>query len=134
VVAETAQAIAVVHGTLGPGLPEHVYRRCLRHELTLRGLRAEADVPLGVSYKGQHIEDAFRATLVVEDALIVDIRAGSSAAPMQEARLRLVLMHSGARAAMMIDFHEPDLQAGLVGIDAARPDARLPLPPALGAA
>ncbi len=63
-----------VHRALGPGLLESTYQRCLMHELELRGLVVLAEVPLGLVYKGLVVDGAYRIDLLVEDAVVVEVK------------------------------------------------------------
>jgi GxxExxY protein len=72
-----------VHRILGPGLLESAYEQCLCHELRLRGLRFERQVPLPVQYKGINLDCGYRIDILVEDAVIIELevpRACSSCA------------------------------------------------------
>ncbi|SRR5579871_2881293 len=64
-----------VHSLLGPGLLESVYEHCLAHELSLRGLKVERQVPVPVVYKDTQLEIGFRIDLLVEDCLILELKA-----------------------------------------------------------
>ncbi len=64
-----------VHKVLGPGLLESVYQRCLFNELCRRGLRVESEAPVTVIYKGDVITEAYRVDLLVENKLVVELKA-----------------------------------------------------------
>lgn len=64
-----------VHSTLGPGLLESVYQTCLRHELLKLGLKVECEAWLPIEYDGMKIEGAYKADLIVEDLLVVELKA-----------------------------------------------------------
>jgi len=64
-----------VHKQLGPGLLEKVYELCLERELEIRGLRVERQYPLSVAYKGEIIHEAFYLDLLVENTLIIELKA-----------------------------------------------------------
>lgn len=64
-----------VHRALGPGLLESTYEMCLCRELSLRDLRFERQKPIAVEYKGVKLDCGYRADLVVEDAVLVEIKA-----------------------------------------------------------
>jgi GxxExxY protein len=111
------QAATTVHETLGPGFWQHVYTQCLAHELTLRGLETERNVPVAVDYKGTRCADAFQITLRVAGTLIVEVKAADRILPTHEAQLRNFLLRSGAQAALLINFHEPDITKAIRTID-----------------
>src|SRR5262245_51648037 len=64
-----------LHHDLGPGLLEHVYEACLAFELLSRGLKIERQKALPVVYKGQHLDCGYRIDLLVEESVVVEIKA-----------------------------------------------------------
>jgi len=64
-----------IHTTLGPGLLESVYEPVMAHELTKRGLRVSRQVPIAIIYDGMMFDEAFRADLVMEDLVIVELKS-----------------------------------------------------------
>ena len=70
-----------VHRVLGPGLLESAYEECLCHELKLRGLSFERQRPLPVEYKGIKLECGYRLDLLVENAVVVEIKVVSAIEP-----------------------------------------------------
>ena len=72
---QVLDAAFAVHSEMGPGLLENVYEKCLLVELRSRGLKAESQVPVPVVYRGEKIDLAYRADLIVEDRIIVEIKA-----------------------------------------------------------
>lgn len=114
---EVVEAATTVHKTLGPGFWQHVYTQCLAHELTLRGLATERNVPVAVDYKGNCCVDAFQITLRVAGSVIVEVKATDRILPTHEAQLRNFLLRSGAHAALLINFHEPDITKAIRTID-----------------
>jgi len=77
-----------VHRLLGPGFLESVYEEALCVELTLRGIRFARQLPIGVHYKGQKVGEA-RQDLVVDDSLVVELKAVESIAPIMSRRSSL---------------------------------------------
>ena len=75
-----------VHRQVGPGLLESAYVACLRHELTLRGLAWQAEVPVSLHYKGLHVDSAYRADRVVLDVVLVEVKAVAALSPAHEAQ------------------------------------------------
>lgn len=102
-----------VHSALGPGLLEGAYGACLAHELRLRGLRVQAQVPLPVVYKNVRIDVGYRADLIVDDAVIVELKAVSKLQPIHEAQLLSYLKLSGRKVGLLINFHEMHLKDGI---------------------
>jgi GxxExxY protein len=76
-----------VHRTIGPGLLESAYEECLCHELHLRGIRFERQVPLPVAYKSVKLDCGYRLDLVVEDVLILEIKCVEHVLPVHEAQI-----------------------------------------------
>ena len=68
-------AAIAVHRELGPGLLENTYRRCLGHELRLRGHRVCLEVPIPLYYRGESIETGFRADMVVDECVLIELKA-----------------------------------------------------------
>jgi GxxExxY protein len=102
-----------VHTTLGPGLLESVYQRCLIHELQKRGLRTASQVPLPVFYDGELIEGAYRIDILVEDAVIVELKAAESLIPLYSAQLYSYLKLSDKRVGLLINFNTTHLRNGI---------------------
>ena len=102
-----------VHRVLGPGLLESVYEECLCYELSLRGLRFQRQVPLPVVYKQIKLDCGFRMDLVVEDAVILEIKSVDAIHPVHEAQLLTYLKLSGKRVGLMINFNVPVLKDGI---------------------
>jgi GxxExxY protein len=76
-----------VHTAFGPGLLESTYEACLLHELRKRGLRVANQVSLPVSYDGVRIDVGYRIDLLVEEAVIVELKAVDGLLPIHQAQL-----------------------------------------------
>jgi GxxExxY protein len=74
-----------VHRALGPGLLESAYEECLCHELHLRGLAFERQVPLPISYKGLQLDCGFKIDLVVEREVVLELKALEAIVPVHDA-------------------------------------------------
>ncbi len=109
----TLGAAIEVHRHLGPGLLESAYRRCLSHELTLRGLHHRCEVPLPVQYKGTHIQHCFTIDFRIEDVLIVELKALERLLPVHSAQLMTYMRLSGISAGLLINFNVPLLTRGV---------------------
>jgi GxxExxY protein len=94
-----------VHRALGPGLLESAYELCLAHELNLRGLRVGRQVPLPVQYEGLRLEAGYRLDLVVEEAIIVEVKSVESLSRLHEAQLITYLKLSGLRLGLLMNFN-----------------------------
>jgi GxxExxY protein len=102
-----------VHRHLGPGLLESAYEECLCHELDLSGLAFKRQVGLPVSYKGLHLDCAYRLDLFVEDSVIVEIKAIEELAPIHHAQLLTYLKAAEKRVGLLINFNVAMLKDGL---------------------
>ena len=102
-----------VHRHLGPGLLESAYEECLCRELVLRGLRVERQKPLPLSYKGVKLDCGYRMDLVVEDRVLVEVKAVEALAPIHEAQVLTYLRLAGVRVGLLINFNVSVLKQGL---------------------
>jgi GxxExxY protein len=102
-----------VHRTLGPGLLESAYENCLCHELFLRNLKFQRQLALDVAYKGINIESAYRLDIVVENSLILELKAVESLTPLHHAQLLTYLRLSGILTGLLINFMVPVLKNGI---------------------
>ena len=102
-----------VHRVLGPGLLESAYEKCLCHELVERRLAFERQVPVPVSYKGIAIECGYRADLVVERALLVELKAVAKILPIHHAQVLTYLRLSGIRTGLLMNFNTKVLKDGI---------------------
>lgn len=103
-----------MHRSLGPGLLESTYERCLARELALRGLNHSRQVPLPLIYRGVEIADAYRMDLVVEELVVVEVKAVTDLLPVHRAQLLTYLRMSGLPVGLLLNFHAPRLIDGLV--------------------
>ena len=94
-----------VHKEVGPGLLESAYEHFLCHELSLRGLQVARQVKLPVVYKGVTIDCGYRIDIIVEDRVILELKAVEKLAPIHEAQLISYLKLSGKRVGLLINFH-----------------------------
>jgi GxxExxY protein len=103
-----------VHRELGPGLLESAYEAALAYELSLREVRYERQKEMPVRYKGFMIEVGYRLDLLVEDQVIVELKAVTEMHPIYEAQLMTYLRLSGCRVGLLINFNVPRLKDGLI--------------------
>lgn len=92
-----------VHKSLGSGYMEKLYERALILELTARGLSAKSQFPIRVSYRGEIIGD-YKADIVVEDKVILELKACSRIIPVHEAQLLQYLAATGLKVGYIINF------------------------------
>lgn len=102
-----------VHTALGPGLLESVYEKCLKHELTKRGLRVEAQIWLPVIYDGVEIEGGYRIDLLVEGQVVVELKVVEQILDIHKAQLLSYLKLSDKRVGLLINFNVVHLRDGI---------------------
>ena len=105
-----------IHTTLGPGLLESVYDAVLAYELSRRGLRTTRQQPIAVIYEGVHIDAGFRADLIVEDKVIVEIKSVEILAPVHRKQLLTYLRLADKRLGLLINFHVALIKDGITRI------------------
>ncbi len=94
-----------VHKTLGPGLLESTYEVCLIHELQKIGLNVQSQIALPVIYDGIKLDAGYRIDLLVEDTVIVELKAIDSLLPIHEAQVLSYLKLSGKKIGLLINFN-----------------------------
>ncbi len=102
-----------VHTVLGPGLLESAYEGCLAHELRKRGHRVDSQVVLPVHYDGAQIDAGYRLDLLVDNAVVVELKAVSEIAPIHQAQLLTYLKLSGKKIGLLINFNVLHLRDGI---------------------
>jgi GxxExxY protein len=103
-----------VHREVGPGLLESAHEECLYHELHLRGLSFERQVPLPVFYKGLNLDCGYKIDLIVKGEVVVELKAIERILPVHEAQLLTYLKISGKRVGLLINFNSPLLTQGII--------------------
>jgi len=106
-------AAIAVHRELGPGLLESAYEACLALELAERGLRIERQVGLPVRYRGRKIECGYRMDMVVEDCVVLELKAVESLSALHEAQLLSYLKLSGKRVGLLLNFNVRMMKQGV---------------------
>jgi len=102
-----------VHRAFGPGLFESVYQRCLAHEMKKADLNFEEQVPVPVTYDGLSLGFAFRADFVVEDELIVEVKALERVLPIHSSQVLTYMRLSGLRKGLSLNFNVSVLKEGI---------------------
>ena len=110
-----------VHTALGPGLLESAYELCLIRELRKRGLRIESQVPIAVHYEGETLDAGYRADLVVEGLVLVDLKSVELVLPIHKAQLLSYLRLSGMQVGILINFNVEHLRDGIKRVINSRP-------------
>ena len=113
---EIVDAAYRVHTTLGPGLLESVYDAVLAFELTRRGLHISRQQPIPVVYESIHIDTGFRADLIVEGKVIVEIKSVETLAPVHKKQLLTYLRLADKRLGLLINFHVALIKDGITRI------------------
>ncbi len=102
-----------VHRALGPGLLESTYEVCLVHEISKAGLDVRSQVALPVVYDGIKLEAGYRIDLLVENSVIVELKAVESIHPIHEAQVISYLKLSGKKIGLLINFNVKLLKNGI---------------------
>ena len=102
-----------VHERLGPGLLESAYRDCLCRELMIRGLRYDRECLVQVNYKGV-VVSGYRADIIVEDSIVLELKAVSRLDPIHSAQLLSYLRASGHSLGLLINFDVVNLKDGII--------------------
>jgi GxxExxY protein len=103
-----------VHRQLGPGLLESAYEECLCHELRLRGRAFERQVELPICYKGLQLDCGYRLDILVENAVILELKAVDQMLPVHEAQLLTYLRLSRKKVGLLLNFNVPALKEGII--------------------
>lgn len=111
-----------IHRALGPGLLESAYEAILVHELQKRGLSVAVQVPVPVIYESVRLDAGFRADLIVEDSVIVELKSLEKIAPVHKKQLTTYLKLSGKRLGLLINFGEELIKDGITRIVNGMPD------------
>jgi len=111
-----------VHRALGPGLLESAYETCLAYELDQLGLKVERQKPLPVRYRGITLDCGYRLDLVVENSVIVEVKATEGLPPVHQAQVLSYLRLTGLKVGLLITFNVPVLKRGLKRIVNDFPD------------
>jgi GxxExxY protein len=112
-----------VHTALGPGLLESAYEACLEFELTQRGLAVERQKTLPITYRGLKLDAGYRLDLLVEEEVIVEVKAVDTLAPIHGAQLLSYLRLSGCRLGLLLNFHVERLKDGIQRVVNDFPDS-----------
>ena len=102
-----------IHRALGPGLLEAAYEECLCYELSQTGLKFERQKSLPVHYKDVKLDCGYRLDLVVEEKIIIELKAVESLLPIHEAQLLTYLKLSGLTLGLLINFNVAMLKQGI---------------------
>lgn len=102
-----------VHSELGPGLLENSYKECLAYVLSKEGLRVEKEKPLPLVYHDVKLEVGYRLDLLVENAVVVEIKAIDALADVHTAQVLTYLKLTQCKVGLLINFNVADLKKGI---------------------
>lgn len=102
---EIIGAVIEVHKALGPGLLESAYEACLCREMSLRGLRFACQVAIPVEYKGVKLDCGYRIDLIIDDAVILELKSVERITAIDRAQLLTYLRLTGKSVGFIINFN-----------------------------
>jgi GxxExxY protein len=109
----SVDAALEVHRQLGPGLLESAYEACFAHELELRGIRHQRQVTVPLNYKGRLVEVGFRADVVIDGKLLIELKAVDDLQPIHRAQVITYLKLLNLPLGLLINFNSTLLKNGL---------------------
>ena len=102
-----------VHRILGPGLLESVYEIVLAYELKKRGMKVERQVPVAIVFEGIKFDEGFRADIIVEDKVIVELKSVEKVMPVHKKQLLTYLRLADKRLGLLINFGSELMRDGI---------------------
>ncbi len=102
-----------VHRTLGPGLLESAYEKCLAHELTILKVPFCVQVPIPIVYKGIELDCGYRADMIVKNSLLLELKSVEALLPIHEAQLLTYMKLANIRTGLLMNFNVQLLRDGL---------------------
>ncbi len=102
-----------IHSTLGPGLLESVYEVVLVHDLEKRGLKVERQKPVPIEYDGIRFDEGFRADLIVENCVVVELKSVEELSRVHSKQLLTYLRLLDYRLGLLINFGAPVIRDGI---------------------
>jgi len=115
-----------VHSHLGPGLLENAYQACMEQELRLRGLNVKSQVYLPVEYKGVKVKLGYKLDILVNDLVVVELKACPGMDPLFRAQLLSYLRLSDKELGLLINFHNFKLTEGILRVVNGYPNNVVP--------
>ncbi len=106
-------AAFAVHTELGPGLLESAYQACFVHELGLRGVAYQKELPIPLNYKGVLIEVGFRADVIIARKLLIELKAVEQLLPIHKAQVITYLKLTRLPLGLLINFNEVLIKHGI---------------------
>ena len=110
---QVVDASIAVHRGLGPGLLETVYEVVLTRELADRGLRVQRQVPVPIAYNGMHFDEGYRADMVVEGKVILELKSVEKVTGAHKKQVQTYLKLSGCKLGYLLNFGEEVMKSGI---------------------
>ena len=110
---EIIGAAYCVHSELGPGLLESTYEVCLEYELIKRGFKVECQKTLPINYNGIKLDAAYKIDLLVEDSIIIELKAVTEIQPIHTAQILTYLKLSKKKLGLLMNFNVTDMKKGI---------------------
>ena len=107
------EAAIDIHRALGPGLLESAYLTCVARDLVDAGLRIQTQHPIPLRYKNVHVKCAYKADLVVEESVLVEVKAMEAFAPLHDRQLDTYLRLGNYRVGLLLNFGAEIMKAGI---------------------
>ena len=113
---EVVDAAFKIHTTMGPGLLESVYQAVLAHELAQRGLRVQREVPISIGYDNLRFDVGFRADLLVNGLVIVELKSVEHTAPVHSKQVLTYVRLARLRLGLLVNFGAPRIKDGIARV------------------
>jgi GxxExxY protein len=106
-------AAVYIHRQLGPGLLESVYEAILAKEIEKRGLKAQRQVPVPIEFDGIKFEEGFRADIIVENKVIIELKSVENINPAHKKQIQTYLKLTGLKLGYLLNFGEAYMKDGI---------------------
>lgn len=103
-----------IHSTLGPGLLESAYEICLLYELEKQGLSARRQVLIPIRYEALTVDNGYRVDLLIEDLVVIELKAVEAILPVHRSQLLSYLRLSGLKLGYLLNFHVAHMRDGII--------------------
>ena len=111
---QIVDAALTVHSTLGPGLLEGAYELCLAHELSARHLRVQSQICIPIRYHAMSVQSGYRIDLLVNDMVVVELKAIETILPVHRAQLLSYLRLGGFQLGYLLNFNVARMRDGII--------------------
>lgn len=103
-----------VHSAVGPGLLESAYELCLGHELSRQGLGVRSQVPISIRYEDLAVDHGYRVDLLVNDRVVVELKAVEAVLPVHRGQLLSYLRLGGFKLGYLLNFNVAHMRDGII--------------------